>query len=631
MKKRNIVVLLAIFSLGLFACAEKEPETPTDPDDHGGEVTPPDDGGEVTPPDDGGNTPQTVYHTVTFSVHGQVVQTSQVEHGKEAIYEGDMPTKDPDGEAFKYVFQGWDKSRLNITEDTQFNAVFLPYTHETVIDDFENYDVSAEIIDAGWEAQAYEGNKWVKASNITVSLGQKSDEGNKSLRFDSVGNGYGYKFVKFINKDSYKFAANCIKFRLMAPMFETLKVLVVVDVDIGGTLTEIPFTYTIGQLKSGEYTEYVIPFIAPDWHAWQNLESIAELATWANMHPDALPRFLKRIEFYLEGNDGVGGKKFISFLDSVRFVTLDDPAYSEVETMGSYSVFTGKTANGNNVKFVNNGDGTGTMTILDTATPTVVEGQLNTNNKNFVFVSSDSGQTYQYLGKQINGGQSVKYSTSRGTLVNTLGELNFTAVQTVDNYEQYTEDGVAYYEGNKNKNNRSGCRGAYYSEYYKGSGSSEWGGDKWHILEGEGDQLRLVNDPTFAHSGNNCLRLKAAKDNALRYMQWGLFDGSSENNNFRGATLSFWAKTSGRVPAFTVSAYAQTAPRNATKDKYVKSIQVKSDAEISEWTHYEIELQPVYVYYGFLVFMDHNDIADAALFIDDVEIYTGNPYATYHA
>ena len=125
MKNRNIVVLLAIFSLGLFACGEKEP-TPTEPDDHGGEVTPPDDGGEVTPPDDGGNTPQTVYHTVTFNANGQVVQTSQVEHGTAAVYEGGLPTKDPDSAAFKYVFKGWDKDWFNITQDTELNAVFVP-------------------------------------------------------------------------------------------------------------------------------------------------------------------------------------------------------------------------------------------------------------------------------------------------------------------------------------------------------------------------------------------------------------------------------------------------------------------------------------------------------------------------
>ena len=625
MKKRNIVVLLAALCLGLFACGEKDP-TPTDPDDHQGEVTPPD-GGETNPPDDGETTP-TVYHTVTFSVNGQVVQTSQVADGEAAEFEGDLPTKAPDSEAFKYVFKGWDKSRFNVTQDLQLNAVFVPYTHEYVIDDFENYEVTADLLDENWESQKYEGGKWVNGGKVTVSLGQKSVEGNRSLRFDSYANGYGYKFVKHFD-EPYNMAANSLKFRLMAPSFMSLKVLVVVDATVEGAPMEIPFTYTIGQVKSGEYIEYVIPFNSLDWHAWQNLESIIELATWANMHPDAVPCFLKRIEFYLEGNDGIGGQLYLAFLDSVRFVTLDNPAYSEEETMGIYSVFTGKTANGNNVKFVNNGDGTGTMTILDTATPTVVEGQLNTNNKNFVFISSDNGSTYQYLGKQINGGQSIKYSTSRGTLVDTLGELDFTAIQVLDDFESYTEDGTAYYTGNPNKKNRSGCRGAYYAEYYKGSSSTEWGGNGWSLLEGDGDQLRLVNDASIAHSGSKCLRMKSARDNALRYMQWGLFDGSSENNNYRGTTLSFWAKTSGHIPAFTVMAYSQTAPRNATKDQYVKKLTVESTAEISEWTHYEIALQPVYVYYGFLVFMDHNDIADATLFIDDVEIYTGNPYATH--
>ena len=71
MKKRNIVVLLAVLSLGLFACGENKP-TPTDPTDQGGEVTPPEGGGEGEGQggegEGGGEVTPTVYHTVTFSV-----------------------------------------------------------------------------------------------------------------------------------------------------------------------------------------------------------------------------------------------------------------------------------------------------------------------------------------------------------------------------------------------------------------------------------------------------------------------------------------------------------------------------------------------------------------------------------
>ena len=112
-------------------------------------------------------------------------------------------------------------------------------------------------------------------------------------------------------------------------------------------------------------------------------------------------------------------------------------------------------------------------------------------------------------------------------------------------------------------------------------------------------------------------------------MQWGLFDGTSEQNNFRGSKLGFWYKTNGKIPAFKVSMYSQTMPRNATKDQYVKQVVIENNAAVSGWTHAEIELNPDVTYYGFLVFMEKNNASDSFLYLDDIEVYTANPYATY--
>ena len=61
---------------------------------------------------------------------------------------------------------------------------------------------------------------------------------------------------------------------------------------------------------------------------------------------------------------------------------------------------------------------------------------------------------------------------------------------------------VAYSQANPDKNNRSGLRGDFYSEYYVGSGSSDWGKDKWQQMP-EGDEINLKKDSNSAHSGNN--------------------------------------------------------------------------------------------------------------------------------
>ena len=51
-------------------------------------------------------------------------------------------------------------------------------------------------------------------------------------------------------------------------------------------------------------------------------------------------------------------------------------------------------------------------------------------------------------------------------------------------------------------------------------------------------------------------------------MPWDLFKGNGDQNSYRGKTFSFWAK--GYVNKLKVSAYSQSKPTSATRDKYVK-------------------------------------------------------------
>ena len=117
-------------------------------------------------------------------------------------------------------------------------------------------------------------------------------------------------------------------------------------------------------------------------------------------------------------------------------------------------------------------------------------------------------------------------------------------------------------------------------------------------------------------------------------MQWGLFDGTAEQQSFRGSKFSFWAKSNGWVKNFKFYMYSQSAPTNATRDERVKSYQFEETEAIGQWKHYEIELNPKLVYYGYMVLIEKNynlSGNEAYLYIDDVEVYTANPYATYVA
>ena len=572
--------------------------------------------------------------TVKFVVDGVEVQTGLVEDGQLAVYSGQTPTKAGDANAPRYRFKGWDRDLTQpITADTTFTAVFAAYAAEQVVDSFEGYESNSDMADA-WKVEVYKNDQWQDTS-AAVSIGSKAAEGNKALRFDGWENGLGFRFLKHLEANALPKAANAIKFSMQIPSINTVKVILKGKVTIGGQPQEPSFTYEFHPTTS-EYVEYTIPIAADGWALWGKAgDTIKAKAEWIGIHEDDFVNYLTDVGFFVQGNDGANGLPYFAFVDNVRFVTLDEPVNNaEVESMGQYARYTGLLNDGHTVKIELGANGAATATVVDMETPQVIQGAVAVDaQKNMTFTSADNGATLVYKAALKNGGQSMKFVSASGAFAQAVTGVDLNAVQVVDNYEQYTTDGQAYYQGHA-ADQRSGCRGAYYSEYYAGSGSSPWGGDKWSLLGGNGDQLKLKQDQAGAHSGNNYLCMKHSKSVAFRYMQWGLFDGTAEQNNFRGSKFSFWAKTNGLVKSFKVSMYSQSKPTLSTKDQYVKAQTFEQTAALGEWTHFEIDLDPAQTYYGFMIFTEKNTSLssnESWLYIDDVEVYTANPYAKYEA
>ena len=585
-------------------------------------------GGSVSSDSSSSSMPLPKY-TVTFKVHGQVVQTSQVEEGEKALYTGETPVKNPDADSFKYEFRGWGAGYDDpITKDTEFNAVFAGYIQEYLIDDFEKYEDTASMMDEGWYPLGYTNSGWSRETKAAVSLSNKSEEGKQSLRFDAWENGVGYKYAKDFKTGEFNKAVNALKFRAMAPYINDFKVILHASGYFAGKTQAVSFTYPVGKLTSSQFVEYIIPFDSDNWQLWNEPgKSIKAVAGWLGIHQDDLLNYITKIEFYLQGSDNTGGQPYMAFLDSARFLTLENPAYEENETMTLEKAYTGQLTNNQVIKLEIGENKAATATVLGD-TPTAVPGQIEVDGKDVVFTSADSGATLKYTGKFNNGGKAIKYVSATGQVAALCENVDLNALQVVDNYEQYTADGVAYYASNTIEDRR-GCRGNYYSEYYKGSGSSPWGGNNWSLMEGNGDQLKLMQDAEGAHSGNNYLSLKHVKDKAMRYMQWGLFDGSSISKSVYGSKFSFWAKTDGWVKDITVYFYYQPMPTNASRDSYVKKVQFVEEAALTEWKHYEMDLKPFMGYYGFMILVEKNyDLStnQSYLFIDDVECYTVSPY-----
>ena len=574
-------------------------------------------------------------YTIKFvDSDGTVLDSQQVEYGV-------VPTAPADPTSGR--FAGWDKEISAVSGDETYTAVYVEYG-ETVIDRFEQYNDDVTLKSQGWVVRKYTtATNWTSETEAAMSIGTRAQEGKQSIRLDAWGNATDFEIMKTFTPTTK--AANALTFSLMAPSYLSvivklgMKTVRAVDPEDGVEKDYNPtFSFKFNaNTRSNEYVDYVIPMNDEHWAAWGTSgQTIALLAPWLDIHIDDVVKYVQSIEFIFKGTTPGenANQPFVAFADDIAFVNLDNPAYVENEEIKTFSSYTGYLANGQTLKIDVANDGTALAKVLDSEGQEQVPGTVAVNGKNITFTSADGGNTLVYNAKLTDGGQKAVYDSASGALANAVKNMELHAVQVVDNYEQYEGVGQAYCQKYPKKSERSGARGAYYQEYYAGSGSSPWGGDKWTLMGGNGDQLELNRGGGAAHSGNKYVSLKHSRTVAMRYMQWGLFDGTAEQQSFRGSKFSFWAKTEGFVKAIKVYFFSQSAPTNASKESDVKISTINPGVALDEWTHYEIDLNPELVYYGFMVDLDNDYSLPSStgatyLYIDDVEVYTANPYATY--
>lgn len=575
---------------------------------------------------DSSSSSNTTTYKVDFVVDGVIEKTYQVEEGQTVSYDGDVPTKSPDANACKYRFKNWDKDITQpITENTTFNAVFAEYAEEIIVDDFENYSGAGSLKDAGWAAWTLSGSGWTTETQASVSISRNAADGNKALRLDAWQNDCDFKAVKTLSAPFEK-SANAIQFKLMIPSeMKSVKILLKGEVEIAGTLQAPSFSYILHPTSS-EYMEYTIPLADDGWALWDDpTKTIKSVAGWTGIHEDDYLQYLTSIDFYARGNDGLGGQAYLAFIDSVKFVTLDNPEFKQTQELKQYDRYTGTLSDGHILRVDLGDNGSATANIIDLEVPQTIPGNYVITNDEITFTSADDGISLIYKGDITNGGQLIKYKSAAGNYADLVLDMNLDAVQVVNNFEQYTESGEAYSQQNFDDTIGSGLRGDFYGEYYASSGASDWGGSGWQILE-NGDEVNLLNDGG-AHSGNNYASFKHMKSNAIRYIQWDLFKGYGDKYSFRGSKLGLWVK--GFVDKLTIYMYSRSNPTAANKNERVKTGQFALGRAIDEWQHIEVDLNSKLVYYGFIISIEKDYISDAQLFVDDIEVYTADPYAKY--
>ena len=232
--------------------------------------------------------------------------------------------------------------------------------------------------------------------------------------------------------------------------------------EIGGSMQSGKFTYVL-KPDTKEFVTYTIPFDADGWYLWENVgQTIKLISQYAGINEDDIVYSLTDIEFYLEGTLA-GNPPALSFLDNFQLVTLDaqDKKYSEIEELHEYKRFSALTTSGNTLTINIGNDGTAIARVVDLETPVEVTGKVTVEGKNITFKSNDNGASLTYSGKITNAGQLIKFSAASGAFASEVDEIDLLAVQAVDDFESYTEDGVAYYQEN-DPTDRSGARSLLY-------------------------------------------------------------------------------------------------------------------------------------------------------------------------
>ena len=236
-------------------------------------------------------------------------------------------------------------------------------------------------------------------------------------------------------------------------------------------------------------------------------------------------------------------------------------------------------------------------------------------------VTFDFGETYGKLVAQLNQEGNKLTKVSATSAIEAFGNLVFDEMDVLDNAEGYESSGQMYCQKYNDKNARSGARGAYYCDYYSGGSGSTVGGSGWSLMGGEGDQLSL--EKTIAHSGVNSLKLKRNNGGAaMRYMTWGLMDGSAEGHT--GANyFMYWVKNpNAKAATIKTSVYYQAQVTPSTQQSNRAYLEVAVPAE-TDWTPVVIPLDPAKTYYG--VAYSVSGVSQSAadyLYVDDAMFFS---------
>ncbi len=144
--------------------------------------------------------PGTTYEVIFKNYDGTTLYTTEVEHGANAIYEGQTPSKPSDDDRIRHNWTGWDKTLYEIEKDTTITATFstsylMRFYKTAISEDFDPEVDTAPTLEE--EDLLYEG--WMLESDTLRDIDELIPEVETLML--PINDAYGYAWDSFVYLD----------------------------------------------------------------------------------------------------------------------------------------------------------------------------------------------------------------------------------------------------------------------------------------------------------------------------------------------------------------------------------------------------------------------------------------------
>jgi len=375
-------------------------------------------------------------------------------------------------------------------------------------------------------------------------------------------------------------------------------------------------TYTLTTDLADSWTHFEVPLNDAGWSFnGQTQITMAMALQLMGLSASQLPQYMTEACLLIVGAYIEGGPTAYTYFDNYELLPSCSQKVEEllINKVGGY---TGKSAKGVDCRLDLNKDKAVIKTTalesnyvinLDATyagNVVTLAGQISTKDIKFTGTITKNGEVITIT--------KVEADSSIMPLASQIGNIVYNKFYVLDDFESYTETGVGYDQSHA-ESQKSGLRGAYYCDYYAGSGSSRMGGNNW-MLMGSSDYLAL--ETSKIHNGAKSGNFKLST-NQMRYTTFGLSDGSAVRVG-NASKLSFFINpTVATTFKVRVYYYPHVTPSDQTSGDMTEY--TFSSLTANEWKEYVMDINVNKDIYG--ISLIPGKVA-GRLYIDDIRAYT---------